>query len=291
MNRCAGERLLALAAIAAALAAQEPVPRTLTEAWRVGLQRMRSQHAPGLVFVLPAESRDAKPGPARERLLATVATWLQPALPPWATPRPGSRQASTARDWQLNLLCALAVPIFAEPEACGAKPGETLLLLKPDGSRAEGFALDLADGDAVLRALTPILLSETSIAAGRAVVPPAALRDVDLVTQPERKREDGFDWWRRPPSAEQSEARRRLQARVHEVAPALVQFVDPPRSGAEDPPARVAGPDDLLMWLGPTVPLGSAGVPRPTGCLGPCGLSTPGPVGAPLWQMLKLLPK
>jgi hypothetical protein len=269
------ELVLMLAATAAALAAQSnpgSEPKTLTEAWRAGLQRMRSQHAPGIVFVLPEAEQPSPASPSRrERLLATVQAWLdqRPAPPP-------ARSESLP---QLLLVFALAVPIFAAPEACGARPGETLLLLKPDGSRAEGFAVDLGDANAVVRALTPSLLSEAAVAAQRAVVPPALQRDVELVTQAERQG---------PGSAEASEAWRRVHQRLHEAAPAFVRFVDSQVRESDPSRAKVPVASGLLRrLLADTVPLGTTGVPALRGCPGPCGTGSPGP-----WRgLLKLLPK
>src|SRR5262249_44616482 len=79
----------------------------------------------------------------------------------------------------VSLLFGLAVPVVAEPETCGSKAGETLVLLGADGNRANGFAAELGDPAAVAKALVPELLGETALARRRANVPPELQRLAD----------------------------------------------------------------------------------------------------------------
>jgi hypothetical protein len=290
MNRSARELVLMIAATAAALAAQadgtktEPNngPKTLAEAWRAGLQRMRDQHAPGLVFVLPPADRpaDAKvqerlgewprikggepptsPKTAREQLLWLLQRWRANDLAAKGEP------ARALPD--LSVVFGLAVPIVAEAATCDARDGETLLLLAPDGARKEGFAIDLADANAVADALTPDLLSERAVAARRAAVPAAAQQLADKVQQ--------LPVWPRQPVPTQQETLRAASARVHELAAALVQVAD----------ARVVATPGLHMVMDDMAPLGTELGATWDPCP-PCGMAA---VALPFHSLLKLLPK
>jgi hypothetical protein len=286
MNRSARELLLMIAATTGALAAQksEPLkdgPKTLTEAWRTGLQRMRDQHAPGLVFVLPPADR-----PADAKLQERLADWPRikgggggPGAPPKTAREQLLWLLQRWRSDSLSVVFGLAVPIVAEPALCGAKDGETLLLLAPDGSRKGGFAVDLADANAVADALDPDLLSERALAVRRAAVPPAA-QDLAAKVQ-------ALPVWPRQPVPSQQETLRAASARVHEFAAALVQVADVPAVDGGKAVRRAVATPGLRMVLDEMTPLGT-GLGETWDPCPPCGMAA---VPLPMHSLLKLLPK
>jgi hypothetical protein len=309
MTCTARELVLMIAATAAALAAQaggsagEPQgrsgngPKTLTEAWRAGLQRMRDQHAPGLVFVLPPAERaaDAKvqerlgawppikgggpvtpPKTAREQLLWLLQRWRSNSL--------AADGAATKALPDLSVVFGLAVPIVAEAETCGAKADETLLLLAPDGSRKAALKLDLADGNAVADALGSILLSPEAIAARRATVPPAAQQLADKLQQLDKPGATTPD--------DLEEMVRDALARFHELAPVLVQVVEVPvavfdREVRVEQWKRILATPALRRLLEASLPLGTELGETWDPCP-PCGMAA---VPMPMRSLLKLLPK
>jgi hypothetical protein len=301
MNTLPRDTLLLLAAVsvaAASLSAQQAAqlsaPKSLEEAWRAGLQRMRAQKAPGLVFVLPAadqpldsdlQARFAKwprgrlggpapslPKTAREQFLWTLNMWRDPDAVRAIDPGKGATV-------DLLVLFALAVPIVAEAEVCGAKPGETLVLLKADGTRDDGFAVHLADSRAVADALASGLLSEAALAARRAAMPPAV-------------RQAAADWERMQlePPAEHGvflAARQKVQASLHAAAPALVTFgvVEAGDPAKATKLARASAA--LRAVFDDTVPLGTE-VGETWDPCPPCGMAA---VPLPSRSLLRLLPK
>jgi hypothetical protein len=297
--------LLCLATFAAVSSAQEtpPVdgmvrtrqsplavePTTLWAAWTRALAVMKEQQVPGLVFVLPPADQRADPkvaaaaladfrqkglagapvavGSARELLLVHIQLLRQvPVFDPGEDGEPGVG---------LGAAFGLAVPVVAEAAVCGAKPGETMVLLGEDGKRRSGFAVDLADIAAVEAALRPALFPADTLAARAANVPPAVAAAVDLALAPMRDERD--------PTEQQArfDAVMRLRRELYAAAPALVTNDRATAALAERHDERPS-----LPWLLQfTTPLGTAvGVewdPCP-----PCGMMA---APLPMRSALKLL--
>ena len=195
---------LVLLQLAAVLTAQDrislatPEPHTLAEAWQAALAEAKAHKAPILAFVLPPadapadatrakELRDAEVkcgmlfarrgeehpiATARDLLLRQV-QWLRSA-----GARASIRQQQPPAGSPPQALLAMTVPVFAIPDACGAQPGETLVLLGADGKRAAGWALDVGDREAFAREVGKALLEPATLAARQASVPPALARDL-----------------------------------------------------------------------------------------------------------------
>jgi hypothetical protein len=192
---------VSLLVLAASLVAQErdderkARPDPLAAAWQQALERAKAQKAPILAFVLP-------PADAKAPADRVKATWLRereigmPHVflskePPTLSARelllrhiqllrlPEFRRRSHVVQATPSMaLLALSIPVVAAAELCGAKPGETAVLLGPDGKRMEGFALDLLEEEAFVKQLGGRLLDRTVLAARAANVPPELARDV-----------------------------------------------------------------------------------------------------------------
>ncbi|MGE3174184.1 MAG: hypothetical protein AB7O97_16265 [Planctomycetota bacterium] len=287
-------RLLLATILAAAAAAQHdgqheaPPPTTLHEAWTAALSTMRAHKAPGLVFVLPPADAAADPA-AVQAALARLARHAMGGLP--------KLDLRTARDLMLlqvqalrisqarpteddprpiesglPLAFGLAVPVVATAATAaeaGARPGETVLLLRADGERLAGFAVDLGEPKAVAAALAEHLWAPDALAVRQAAVPPE-LRDASREL---RELRDGAteDAGRARYAARHEE----LQRRMYAVAPAMVhnQHGQP----TSDPV--------LDGWLLGTTPLGTATGEQWDTCPA-CGMMAP---GLALRSTLKLL--
>lgn len=194
---------LVLLQLAAVLAAQPPIaptqsaPQTLAEAWRAALAQGKQQKAPILAFVLPpadapADADRAKalreleqkngmlfgkrgedhPIPSARQLLLRQVQWLRSA---------GARaavRAPAAAPSVVQTLLAMTITVFATPEACGAKAGETIVLLDARGQRIAGLHVDAGDREAFARELGKLLLADEALAARQATVPPALAADL-----------------------------------------------------------------------------------------------------------------
>jgi hypothetical protein len=198
MNRSAAASLTVLfAALAAAQeAAPAPTdpktPQTLQAAWQEALTLARTHKAPVLAFVLPPAGETADPA----RSKATRSRELQVGLlnrkaddvPPIETSRDlllrqvqllrvGDRRAarSLPPGTEAQAIFAMTVPVFASAANCGAKPGQTVVLLGPDGKRGKAFELDLLDDEAFVRAVGIEVLGPDALAARNANVAPELL--------------------------------------------------------------------------------------------------------------------
>ncbi|MGE0712885.1 MAG: hypothetical protein AB7N76_14195 [Planctomycetota bacterium] len=101
-------------------------------AWKQALARMKQLRLDGVVVVIPKDKA------GRSALVAALSrlieiTQMHEAAPPAAG---------------LLLSC---VWVCASAEQAGAKPGETLVLLDPQGKRLDGAAIDLGAKDALAR--------------------------------------------------------------------------------------------------------------------------------------------
>ncbi len=224
--------LLALAATAAAQDAPRDSarPTTLADAFQRALAQMRADKAPGLVFVLPPTGAPADPEVLAdiEKELARAAFGGKPPVT-LETRRDvllwRLQQLRAARSGEVAALLVLTVPIVAEPSACGAKPGETLVLLSAEGERVAGFDVDLADHAAVVDAITPHVLAREAVEPRRANVPPAIARLVArseelLRLARQRQQEGGLD---QEQQQELHTIQQELARRMTAAAPALVE--------------------------------------------------------------------
>ncbi|MCU0864500.1 MAG: hypothetical protein MUC36_11940 [Planctomycetes bacterium] len=237
--------VLLLAVTAAAQDGEERKarPDPLHGAWLRALALGKTDKAPVLAFVLPPATAkvDAERTAAlrrRERDLGMAAPESEHSEAARANP-----PAITARDLllrQLQLLrlpecrpgrfgigahdvkptpslaiLALTIPVVAAAERCGAAPGETVVLLGPDGRRQHGFALDLLDHDAFVQRLGKVLLDPATLQARAANVPADLARDVAaLPTAPQQI------------FLEDNALEDRLRSRLAAAAPLLVTIRD-----------------------------------------------------------------
>lgn len=226
-----------LAVVAASVAAaQTPTTSPLAAAFEEALTRMRANQAPGLVFVLPPKDARADPKVAARvqagfeggKLRGGVPVALDTARDVMLMQIQALRGTlHSARDHaRLTALFALTVVVVAEPAACAAQPGETIVLLAVDGTRAHGFAVDLGDRAAVLAALEPLVLTFDAVEPRRANVPPAvaakAARRRDLRREFALRKQAGehpTDLWQDLVVLEQE-----LAAQLTAAAPALIEF-------------------------------------------------------------------
>jgi hypothetical protein len=293
--------LSAIAAVAAAQQAERTLvePTTLKEAWTAGLRRMREANAPGLVFVLPPENANAS-----DAALAAVKRWtdsrqdvLHPAselktardamlalVQSWRWPRFDLDPVTwiTADRPDFSVLFALAVPIVAERETCGARADDTLMLLAPEGSVLGRWAVDLGDDAAVAAVLEPQLLSSARIAVRRDAVPAALAQQAKEFCEQVAKPTYVLE-----PSPK---LQRTLRAALHVAAPALVEFRDVPGAGGAGepaPPRQMHSTEALLLLTEGTPPLGTAVAEQWDPCPF-CGMSS---FRLPVCSLLKLLPK
>ena len=285
--------LLALAAVGA-VAAQDrtpepPTPENITTAFERARERMVKDKAPGLVFVLPAVD-----APFDEKAAARLAQELTASN--MRTPHPV--ELKTARDVLLArvqrlrasrtpaaiALRLLTVPIVAEPSTCGARPGETIVLLSADGRRVAGFEVDLGDEAAVLDALTPDVLAKKAVEPRRASVEPElatfAARHRTLLELAIAQKGAG-EGLTGEQGLELHATRRQLGARLTAAAPALVEFRSERAAFLTDDGMR------SLLLLDDSLPFGTAIAEQWDPCP-PCGM-----MAVPLAQRstLKLLAK
>jgi hypothetical protein len=192
---------VSLLVLAASLAAQERDDERnakadpLTVAWQRALEQAKSLKAPILAFVLP-------PADAKAPADRVKATWLRErdvgmphALGTNEPPALSARELLLQHIQLLRLpefrhgtfrvqatpslaILALSIPVVVVAERCGAKAGETVVLLGTDGKRIEGFALDLLDENEFAQQLGAKLLDPKALAARAANVPEALVRDV-----------------------------------------------------------------------------------------------------------------
>lgn len=254
-----------LLAFAAAVVAQEAVPPArpadpLAAALRDALALARTHKAPVLAFVLPPAGAAADPERVRatraaEQQVGMLATKGGASAPPITDARdlllrqlqllrgaPASRGRGPAPATAEQILFALCVPVVATPAACSAKPGETVVLLAPNGERMQGFALDLLDRARFADALDKALLTDTALAARQANVPPALLADLarlrELRERAAQDAEAGRAW---------QALNARLDAQLVALAPALVH-----REGGE-----LGADPELADWEPAHAPLGT----------------------------------
>jgi hypothetical protein len=240
MNRSAAASLTVLfAALAAAQeAAPAPTdpktPQTLQAAWQEALTLARTHKAPVLAFVLPPAGETADPA----RSKATRSRELQVGLlnrkaddvPPIETSRDlllrqvqllrvGDRRAarSLPPGTEAQAIFAMTVPVFASAANCGAKPGQTVVLLGPDGKRGKAFELDLLDDEAFVRAVGIEVLGPDALAARNANVAPELL---DLLAERRALRRASGD---AAFAARREQVFARLARALPGVAPALVR--------------------------------------------------------------------
>jgi hypothetical protein len=94
----------------------------------------------------------------------------------------------------VHRLFALTVQVLAPAKLCGAKPGETVVVLRADGKRLAGIEVDPTDREAFVRAVTPSLLAPDVLAARTTNVPPelrkAYERLVAIRNDPDRDGEE-----------------------------------------------------------------------------------------------------
>lgn len=255
--------LLAFAAAVIAQGATPPVrpADALAAAFHDALALAATRKAPILAFVLPPADAPADAA----RVAATRAAEVQVGMlvtkggagaPPIATARelmlrqlqllrgaPASRgRAPSPTATVPQMLFALGVPVVATPKTCGAKPGETVVLLAPNGERVRGFALDLLAVEQFAAALGEELLTASALAARQANVPPALLADLArlraLREQAAQDAEAGRAW---------QALRARLEGQLVALAPALLHGAD----------GELTADPELAEWQASHAPLGT----------------------------------
>ncbi|HEX6813862.1 MAG TPA: hypothetical protein VF384_19730 [Planctomycetota bacterium] len=262
MNRSTAASLtVLLAAIAVAQEATPPpakTPQTLQAAWQEALTLARTHKAPVLAFVLPPAGEAADPA----RSKATRARELQTGMlnrkaddvPPIETSRDlllrqvqllraGDPRVSRALPPpnEAQAILAMTVPVFARAQDCGARPGQTVVLLGPDAKRGKGFDLDLLDSEAFVREIGGEVLGPEALAARNANVPRELL---DLLAE---RRE-----LRKGPGSPETIARQEqvfthLAKALPAIAPALVRREE----------GKLVLDPDLAQLEQPSAPLGS----------------------------------
>lgn len=232
--------LLALAVTAAAQHAigHAAAPAALAAAWQTALTQAKTHKAPVLAFVLPPI--DAKA--TRERVKATwdreravgISHALREELPPALMARDvllrqlqllrlpehkarAGRGAGEIAATRGTAVFALTIPVVASAALCGAEPGETAVLLGPNGKRLRGFTTDLLLAEQFLQQVGAVVLEPKALAARAANVPPPIARDVAALP-PATEQAMGY--------IEDQELRNRMLANLPGAAPALVQWVD-----------------------------------------------------------------
>ena len=169
----------------------------------------RALKAPLLVFVLPDTDGPVAPERAKAQRDAEVAAGMLAArkggqvddVPTIATQsdlllrqvqllraramadsgRRGTEGVPALTD--LQRILPLTVIAVAKAGTCGAKPGETVMLLRADGKPVRGFAIDLQDHEAFAKALGAELLAPETLAARRDTVDPDILRSFDRMCE------------------------------------------------------------------------------------------------------------
>lgn len=228
--------LLAFASALAAQGGDAKAPRTdaLAAAWQQALTQAKSHKAPMLAFVLPPAAAPApndrsKATWDREREVGICRAFREQA-PPELTARElmlhqlqllrvpkfaGGRGIGRVDATPRTAIFALTIPVVATAETCGAKPGETVVLLGADGKRVAGFTLDLLDAAKFEQEVGAIVLAPKTLAARTATVPPAVARDVEALPKP---RQDDLGY------IEDQALRARLAASFVAAAPALITW-------------------------------------------------------------------
>ncbi len=285
-TRSSASILLALATAGAVAAQAHDTPtETMGQAFERALERMAKAKAPGLVFVLPAEDAkfDAKAAATLAQQLATsrmgggVRVEIKTARALMLARVQRLRASQTPATVALRML---TVPIVAEAARCGARRGETVVLLGADGKRIGGFAIDLGDEKAMLDALTPDVLAEQTVAPRREVVEPAV---ATLVARYRRLRAALVAGKRDGETLPQDQAYElmkdtdRLGGKLTEAAPVLVEF----RAGR----AEFTNDDPRFALSDESLPFGTA-IDKSWDPCPPCGM-----MAVPLAQRstLKLL--
>ena len=228
--------LLTMAAASGVMAqspwAEEGSPENMTTAFERAREQMVKDKAPGLVFVLPAIDAPFDRKVAERLAQELVASSMRT---PHRVELRTARDVLLARVQRLRAsrtpaaiaLRLLTVPIVAEPATCGARPGETIVLLSADGRRVAGFEVELGDEAAVLDALTPDVLARKAVEPRRANVEPAL---VAIATKHRRLLELAIaqkgagEGLTGEQGQELHATRRQLAARLTAAAPALVEF-------------------------------------------------------------------
>ncbi|HZN37172.1 MAG TPA: hypothetical protein VFD82_00125 [Planctomycetota bacterium] len=293
MNRSTAASLTVLfAAIAVAqegvtLPTSPVLPQTLQEAWQDALTLARTHKAPVLAFVLPPAGEAAD----QSRSKATRSREMQAGLlnreaddvPPIVTSRdlllrqvqllrvggpPDRRELPPPT--QAQAILALTVPVFASAADCGARPGQSVVLLGSDGKHRKGFDVDLLDAEAFVREVGADVLAPEALLARNANVPRELL---DLLAE---RRE-----LQKAPGDETAQARQqqvfaRLARALPAIAPALVRREE----------SKLMLDPDLVQLALPNAPLGSTAAPLPGDPCPPCGMAV---VPPHLSTVLKLL--
>jgi len=184
-----------LLSFAAALVAQSPAaapaapPKdALAKAWQRAVELSRKHKAPILAFVLPPEGARADEQVvaatrAAEKKLGMLIGRRGSTAPEMQTQRDvllrqvqllrGSHRSAPGAPAPSDeqVVFALTVPVFARADACGAKPGENVVLLAPPGDKVAGLALDLLDREAFVREVGGRVLAPSALEPRRANVP------------------------------------------------------------------------------------------------------------------------
>ena len=236
--------LVSLLAPAVAAAAQQAVghaapPDALTAAWKTALAQAKTHKAPILAFVLPPAEAMAAPRQAKRTWDNECAIGIRRAYRELG-PSIGSARELMLRQVQLlrvthhlqrgafpsdrevcatrgTAVFALTIPVVATAATCGAEPGETAVLLGPDGKRVYGFKTGLLDAEIFLAEVGAMVLEPKALAARSANVPPAIARDVAAL--PAKKAGH-------IPFVEDRELEQRMVANLASAAPAMVQCID-----------------------------------------------------------------
>jgi hypothetical protein len=208
-----------LLTLAAALTAQEEPKESpqgpqqeakvdpMAAAWQRALANARQHKAPVLVFVLPDDGPIAESTAKVHRdaeiavgMLITGFERLSTEPPQIETRRQlflrqvgllhalglftinlDLRPPRTVTPNDLQRMFALTVQVVAPASACGAKPGESVVLLRYDGQRIAGFDVDLTDREAFVRKVGQKVLDPDTLAARAANVDPDLQREVEEV--------------------------------------------------------------------------------------------------------------
>jgi len=231
---------IVLLTLVASLAAQENSKDPMESAWNAALAAAKQQKAPLLVFVVPDRDGPADPKRAVACREAENAAGM---LTGHKAPEPGVPAIATQQDLllrQVQLLRAsamfdarrrgpqgepgeltdvhriwtLTVPAVARAKTCGAKPGETVVLLRADGKLMRGFEVDLQDHAAFAKLLGADLLAPDTLAARRETVDPDLLNSFDRLCELWKTQLSGAE--------EFNQLQTKLSERVQSFAPAIV---------------------------------------------------------------------
>jgi len=210
MNTTSTAFVLSLAVAAAVTAQERSGPRgkdALARAFHAAAVAARKHKAPILAFVLPPKDRKVDPAAVAALHEAERKAGM---LQVWGGPRE-QLQIRTARELLLRqvqllrlfrwgeagkvlphdaqMVFGLTVPVFARANDCGAKDGESVVLLDVRGARRRGFTLDLSDRDAFVAQLGKELFGADELAGRRANVPPDLERELAKVQKELRRKQ------------------------------------------------------------------------------------------------------